>query len=190
MIVACYLPLPLSACILHFDIVSIFFGTSIPTSFHILMKCFYIYIYRNPTPALRLDGPTLLAKDSHATQNFVFTFLWKALDHFSIQSQHAQCIVWYRKLCGSFKKFAKRHSQLFNKYDVSIKTDIQEGMLPTIDVRNDLVEVVVCVRFVFLCLFVICGCSRWSAWVVRVGAPSKIFKPHSQFSRLGIWIIC
>ena len=33
MIVACYHPLPLSACMLHFDLVSILFGTSIPTSF-------------------------------------------------------------------------------------------------------------------------------------------------------------
>ena len=41
MIVACYHPLPLSACMLHFDLVSIFFGTSIPTSFNILVKMFY-----------------------------------------------------------------------------------------------------------------------------------------------------
>ena len=27
-------------------------------------------------------------------------------------------------------------------------------------------------------------------WVVRVGAPTKIFKPHSQISRLGMWTIC
>ena len=25
---------------------------------------------------------------------------------------------------------------------------------------------------------------------VRVGAPAKIFKPHSQISRLGMWTIC
>ena len=29
-----------------------------------------------------------------------------------------------------------------------------------------------------------------SVWVVRVGAPSKIFKLHSQISRLGMWTIC
>ena len=40
MIVACYHPLPLSACMLHFDLVSILFGTSIPTSFNILVKMF------------------------------------------------------------------------------------------------------------------------------------------------------
>ena len=39
-IVACYHPLPLSACMLHFDLVSILFGTSIPTSFNILVKMF------------------------------------------------------------------------------------------------------------------------------------------------------
>ena len=41
MIVTCYHPLPLSACMLHFDLVSILFGTSIPTSFNILVKMFY-----------------------------------------------------------------------------------------------------------------------------------------------------
>ena len=41
-IVACYHPLPLSACMLHFDLVFILFGTSIPTSFNILVKmCIY-----------------------------------------------------------------------------------------------------------------------------------------------------
>ena len=40
MIVACYHLMPLSACILHFDPVSILFGTSIPTSFNILVKIF------------------------------------------------------------------------------------------------------------------------------------------------------
>ena len=46
MIVACYHPLPLSACMLNFDLVSILFGTSIPTSFNILVKMFlHLYIY-------------------------------------------------------------------------------------------------------------------------------------------------
>ena len=40
MIVACYHPLPLSACMLNFDLVSILPGTSIPTSFNILVKMF------------------------------------------------------------------------------------------------------------------------------------------------------
>ena len=38
--VACYRPLPLSACMVYFDLVSILFGTSIPTSFNILVKMF------------------------------------------------------------------------------------------------------------------------------------------------------
>ena len=38
--VACYHPLPLSASMLKFDLVSILFGTSIPTSFNILVKMF------------------------------------------------------------------------------------------------------------------------------------------------------
>ena len=27
-------------------------------------------------------------------------------------------------------------------------------------------------------------------WCIFVGAPTKIFKPHSQISRLGMWTIC
>ena len=60
MIVACYHPLPLSACMLNFDLVSILSGTSIPTSFNILMKMFlhlYIYIYiRESVDSLCRDG--------------------------------------------------------------------------------------------------------------------------------------
>ena len=41
MIVACYHSLPLPACMLHFDLVSMIFGTSIHTSFNILVKMFY-----------------------------------------------------------------------------------------------------------------------------------------------------
>ena len=44
MIVACYHPLPLSACMVYFDLVSILFGTSIPTSFNILVKMF-LHLY-------------------------------------------------------------------------------------------------------------------------------------------------
>ena len=40
MIVACYHPLLLSACMLNFDLLSVLFGTSIPTSFNILVKMF------------------------------------------------------------------------------------------------------------------------------------------------------
>ena len=46
MIVACYRPLPLSACMVYFDLVSILFGTSIPTSFNILVKMF-LHLYYN-----------------------------------------------------------------------------------------------------------------------------------------------
>ena len=45
MIVACYHPLTLSACMLNFDLVSIPFSTSIPTSFNILVKMLlHLYI--------------------------------------------------------------------------------------------------------------------------------------------------
>ena len=37
MIVACYHPLLLLACMLHFDLVSMLFGTSIPTYFNIFV---------------------------------------------------------------------------------------------------------------------------------------------------------
>ena len=51
MIVACYHPLPLSACMLHFDLVSILFGTSIPTFFNILVKMFlHLLLQHNPSP--------------------------------------------------------------------------------------------------------------------------------------------
>ena len=53
MIVACYHPLPLPACMLNFDLVSILFGTSIPTSFNILVKMLMrlqdIHRYSNST---------------------------------------------------------------------------------------------------------------------------------------------
>ena len=57
MIVACYHPLPLNACMVYFDLVSILFGTSIPTSFNILVKMFlhlYIYVEDQFKPADRL----------------------------------------------------------------------------------------------------------------------------------------
>ena len=58
MIVACYRPLPLSACMLHFDLVSILFGTSIPTSFNILVKMFlHLLLVKSFTEL----GPQLLA---------------------------------------------------------------------------------------------------------------------------------
>ena len=43
-----------------------------------------------------------------------------------------------------------------------------------------------CVQGLLLCVCLCCVNSRWSTWVVRVGAPRKIFKPHSQISRLGM----
>ena len=61
MIVACYHPLPLSACTLHFDFVSILFGTSIPTSFNILVKMFYTLLSEqlNYTVTIKIeDDPT------------------------------------------------------------------------------------------------------------------------------------
>ena len=39
-----------------------------------------------------------------------------------------------------------------------------------------------------LCVY--CVDSRRFTWVVRFGAPQKIFKPHPQISRLGMWTIC
>ena len=51
--------------------------------------------------------------------------------------------------------------------------------------KSSSVHKVCCSVFVCLC----CVNSRWSTWVVRVGMPQKIFKPHSQISRLGMWTI-
>ena len=40
----------------------------------------------------------------------------------------------------SFKKFSRRHSMLFNKYAVSVKRHIREGICIPQDVKPDLVR--------------------------------------------------
>ena len=47
---------------------------------------------------------------------------------------------WYSKLSVSFKKFSRRHSMLFNKYAVSVKRHIREGICIPLDVKPDLVR--------------------------------------------------
>ena len=47
---------------------------------------------------------------------------------------------WYNKLRVSFKKFSRRHSMLFNKYAVSVKRHIREGICIPLDVKPDLVR--------------------------------------------------
>ena len=47
---------------------------------------------------------------------------------------------WYNKLSISFKKFSRRHSMLFNKYAVSVKRHIREGICIPLDVKPDLVR--------------------------------------------------
>ena len=47
---------------------------------------------------------------------------------------------WYSKLSVSFKKFSRRHSMLFNKYAVSVKRYIREGICIPLDVKPDLVR--------------------------------------------------
>ena len=42
--------------------------------------------------------------------------------------------LWYSKLSVSFKKFSRRHSMLFNKYAVSVKRHIREGICIPLDV--------------------------------------------------------
>ena len=44
---------------------------------------------------------------------------------------------WYSKLSVSFKKFSRRHSMLFNKYAVSVKRHIREGICIPLDVKPD-----------------------------------------------------
>ena len=46
------------------------------------------------------------------------------------------------------------------------------------------------VGFGIVCIYMYCVDSRWFTWVVRVDAPQKIFKLHSQISRVGMWTIC
>ena len=47
---------------------------------------------------------------------------------------------WYNKLSVSFKKFSRRHPMLFNKYAVSVKRHIREGICIPLDVKPDLVR--------------------------------------------------
>ena len=44
---------------------------------------------------------------------------------------------WYSKLSVSFKKFSRRHSLLFNKYAISVKRHIREGICIPLDVKLD-----------------------------------------------------
>ena len=55
MIVACYRALPLSACMVYFDLVSILFGTFIPTSFNILVKMF-LHLYNCTIETVAVSG--------------------------------------------------------------------------------------------------------------------------------------
>ena len=47
---------------------------------------------------------------------------------------------WYTQLCRYFKKFARRHVMLLEKYAVSIKSHIQQGICLPLSARNDLVR--------------------------------------------------
>ena len=47
---------------------------------------------------------------------------------------------WYNKLSISFKKFSRRHSMLFNKYAVSVKRHIREGICIPLDVKPNIVR--------------------------------------------------
>ena len=68
---------------------------------------------------------------------------------------------WYNKLSISFKKFSRRHSMLFNKYAVSVKRHIREGICIPLDVKPDLVllgiVVVVNVHSVQVVVAVVCN---------------------------------
>ena len=71
---------------------------------------------------------------------------------------------WYNKLSISFKKFSRRHSMLFNKYAVSVKRHIREGICIPLDVKPDLVRnittrnvVVVNVHSVQVVVAVVCN---------------------------------
>ena len=49
---------------------------------------------------------------------------------------------WYRErlIKQGFKRFAKGHAVLFNKYGVSIRTHIQQGICLPLEFRQDLVK--------------------------------------------------
>ena len=125
----------------------------------------------------------------------------------------------YSKLCKFFKQFVSRHNALFSKCGVSVRTHVHEGICILLVIKHEYLNILLQVEGIVLnyiihaCMpvaalvnfaifptktmckvccsvFVCCVNSRWSTWVVRVGAPRKIFKPHSQISRLGMWTIC
>ena len=47
---------------------------------------------------------------------------------------------WYSKLSVSFKKFSRKHLMSFNKYAVSVKRHIREGICIPLDVKPDLIR--------------------------------------------------
>ena len=69
---------------------------------------------------------------------------------------------WYTKLCISFKRFAKRHAVLFNKYGVSVRTHIQQGICLPLEVRHDLVK-----NVTSRCCG-LCACSRTSSRALAI----------------------
>ena len=81
----------------------------------------------------------------------------------------------YNKLSVSFKKFSRRHPMLFNKYAVSVKRHIREGICIPLDVKPDLVRnisllgivVVVNVHSVQIVVAVVCS-DDLGAWYASV----------------------
>ena len=71
------------------------------------------------------------SRSSRLAKNMPYTVLTKRL---------IKQGFWYSKLSVSFKKFSRRHSMLFNKYAVSVKRHIREGICIPLDVKPDLVR--------------------------------------------------
>ena len=59
--------------------------------------------------------------------------------HF-LDTSHCIHVYTYVHVHVSFKKFSRRHSMLFNKYAVSVKRHIREGICIPLDVKPDLVR--------------------------------------------------
>ena len=95
MIVACYHPLlssPAFACMLHFDLVSMLFGTSIPPSFNILVKmCLHFFHWFLLSVATRINLLTLV-QSSNSLAVLVYLIFGTATLVFTLVSLVFHCM--------------------------------------------------------------------------------------------------
>ena len=62
------------------------------------------------------------------------------LRHHTLSTRLIKQGFWYDKLCMTFKKFSRRHVSLFSKFNVSLRTHIQQGICLPLEAGGDLVK--------------------------------------------------